>query len=352
MARVKNIKYIGKHQTYDLEVDHKDHQFYLANGVLTSNSHAVSYAYLSYQCAHLFYYFPEQWICSYLENDPNRDAATAEVEALGYKIGKLDILSSGKDYTIKDNVVYPPFSSVKGIGDAAIDELLNVRKSWSPTEDAFQNFSSFFWDEEVVTQKSGVVRVKRSWKFTKFNKRALMGLIRLEALWGLGVIPGLFRNHAHMMRVLEKYWDQRDKQKFDLPSAANDDTIPQDDFEDHERVAWQHELVGTYDKDLLINSETIDYLREEGIMPLEDLCELPIKIWFILKEVTRETSSKGKPYWKLIVSDIIGKEQRINYWFDEPRGGWKPNSVYWAELFKKDGWINTKRGSFIRSLHE
>ena len=36
---IKSIKQIGKAQTYDIEVAHPDHQFYLANGILTSNSY-------------------------------------------------------------------------------------------------------------------------------------------------------------------------------------------------------------------------------------------------------------------------------------------------------------------------
>lgn len=316
-----------------------------------NKSHAVAYAYLSYQCAHLFYHYPEEWICSYLENDPNKDAAIAEVEALGYKLGKLDIISSGKQYSIKDNIVYPPFSSVKGIGDAAVEELLSIRSNWKKTNSSKDNFETFFWDTESVTLKNGNIRSKRSWKFTKFNKRALLALVRLEALWGLEIVPGLFQNHAHMFRVFEKYWGEKDKQKFDLIEACSDSEISIEDFSDSERVTAQAELLGTYDKNLLITEEIIDFLRDEGIMPLEDLSEDATKIWFILKDVTKSISQKSsKEYWNLTISDIVGKEQRLNYFFGEPKGGWKKNSVYWAELFKNKGWINVKRGSYLKGL--
>lgn len=39
MSNIKSVKTIGKARTYDIEVAHTDHQFYLANGVLTSNSY-------------------------------------------------------------------------------------------------------------------------------------------------------------------------------------------------------------------------------------------------------------------------------------------------------------------------
>lgn len=315
-------------------------------------AHGFSYAYLSYQCAYLFYYYPEEWICAYLENDPNKDAATAEVEALGYKIGALDILSSGREYTIVGDTVYPPFSSVKGIGDIAVEELISVKNGWQKTNDPVSNFESFFWTIEQSQLKNGTIRSKRSWKFTKFNKRALLGLVRLEALWGLGVIPEPFKNHAHMLRVFEKYWNQRDKQKFDLLAACSDPEISTKDFEDNERVTAQNELVGTFDKSLVITSDVIDFLRDQDIMPLEDLSESPTKIWFILKDVDQATTKNGKPYFKLTISDFVGKEHFLNYWYGEPRSGWKHNSVYWAELFRNKGWINTKHGSYIQPLTE
>ncbi len=48
MPRISSIEFTGKQQTYDLEVAHHDHQYYLSNGILQSNSHAVAYAIDSY----------------------------------------------------------------------------------------------------------------------------------------------------------------------------------------------------------------------------------------------------------------------------------------------------------------
>jgi DNA polymerase-3 subunit alpha len=311
-------------------------------------AHAIAYAYLSYQCAHLFYHYPEEWICSYLENDPNTNAATAETESVGYKIGTLDILTSGKDYSIVDNIVYPPFSLVKGFGDVAATELIEKRQLWEKTEDGMKNFETFFWDITQTPMKGGKFKTKREWKFSKFNKRALDGLIRLEALNGLQLFPEPFRNHAHMRRALIDNWTHKDKQKFNLQEAA--ESCSQADFTDSDRVQAQSELLGIYNKDLLIWPELIDYLRENDILPLSDLSESKNKIWFILKEVSKATTASGKPYFKLTICDLHGQDLKFNYFFFEPRGGWKVNSIYWAELFKKEGWINVSKGNFIHAI--
>lgn len=48
--KITNFKNIGFHETMDIEVDHPSHIFY-GNGIATSNSHAVEYAYTTYESA-------------------------------------------------------------------------------------------------------------------------------------------------------------------------------------------------------------------------------------------------------------------------------------------------------------
>jgi DNA-directed DNA polymerase III PolC len=315
-----------------------------------NKSHGIAYAYLSYQCAYLFHHYPNEWICSYLENDPDTDSATAEVEALGYKIGTLDILTSQETYSVVDNVVYPPFTLVKKFGAVATKELIEERKKWTKTGDGALNFESFFWDiEQVPMKKEGKFKTKRTWKFSKFNKAALDGLIRLEALDGLGVFPAPFLNHAHMRRVLIDNWKSKENQSFDFQALAAE--VSTEDFDDRDRVEAQRTLLGIYDKDLLIDAETIDRLRENGIMPLSDLSEVRSKIWFILKDVKTVIGKKsGNPYFKLTITDVIGQDLTFNYFFREPRGGWQLNSIYWSELYRNEGWINVAKGSYLNKM--
>ena len=344
---IVSVEEVEDGETYDLEIDSEDHSF-LANDISVSNSHAVSYAYLSYQCAYLFHHYPEEWVCSYLENDPNTEGATEEVTALGYKIGKFDILSSGRKYTLVGDTIFPPFSLIKGVGEIAMDELFEVRSKWKDSGEGLKNFESFFYDIEQRHLKNGTVKFKRTWKFTKCNKRAIEGLVRLEAFGSLGIFPEPFLNHAHLYRVLIDNWDQRDKQKFDVAALAQ--SSPTSDFSDSDRVTAQAELLGIYDKNLLITEDVIDFLRDQDILPLTDLADYPQKIWFILKKVETGVTKNGKEYFKLFISDITGQEMKMNYFFFAPREGWQPNTIYWAELFRKQGFINNSHGSFIRSL--
>lgn len=62
--RVVRISYVGRKQTYDLEVDHPEHNFILANGICTSNSHSAAYGKLSYQMAYIKGRYPVEFLAA------------------------------------------------------------------------------------------------------------------------------------------------------------------------------------------------------------------------------------------------------------------------------------------------
>lgn len=51
--KIIQLFYVGEQQGYDIEVDHPQHNFMLASGLMTSNSHAVSYGLMGYYTAYL-----------------------------------------------------------------------------------------------------------------------------------------------------------------------------------------------------------------------------------------------------------------------------------------------------------
>jgi hypothetical protein len=120
-TNIGSIEYFGDHDTYDLEVEHSDHQFYLPNGILTSNSHAVAYAIDSYMCAWLLTHYESEWLCTYLEsmsaNSEDRSKAFAEAKNLGYTIKSVDINQSGSEWTALPNkTLVKIFGTIKGVG--------------------------------------------------------------------------------------------------------------------------------------------------------------------------------------------------------------------------------------------
>ncbi|NJO18718.1 MAG: hypothetical protein HC877_24260 [Thioploca sp.] len=137
MTNIKSIKFIGKYQTHDLEVEHPDHQYYLANGILTSNSHASLYSMISYHTAWLKKNYYLEFMVANLKaqiSSNKKDSKEVilriknELRAKGIKIVPPDINKSDRTYKIiDDHTLMAGLDSLKYMGSDAIPELIEKR---------------------------------------------------------------------------------------------------------------------------------------------------------------------------------------------------------------------------------
>ena len=134
MPRISSIEFTGKQQTYDLEVAHHDHQYYLSNGILQSNSHAVAYAIDSYYAAWLHTHHETEWLATILQsengNPKGMSKAISEIKSFGYEIAAIDINHSGTEWEYSQTLqaFVPPLTSLKGVGDKAVAEVFAIQK--------------------------------------------------------------------------------------------------------------------------------------------------------------------------------------------------------------------------------
>lgn len=142
MSKVISYKSIGIQKACDLEVDHSDHQFYLANGLLTSNSHAISYSGLSMYQVYLKTYFPREFFASKLQfgsNDPEKKESVygyrSKLLAEGYKIAPISVNTCSDKIKIdKKNMIYWRLDLIKSIGAYAA-KCINKCKPFDSPED-------------------------------------------------------------------------------------------------------------------------------------------------------------------------------------------------------------------------
>jgi DNA polymerase III alpha subunit len=146
MSNIKSVTNIGEYQTYDLEVDHPDHQFYLSNGVLTSNSHATFYSMIGFEEAHLKAHYPIEFLLGKLMDEVKSAAPTAasniekikgEIRAHKVKIVPPDINKSELRYVMQDNKLITGLDAIKFVSDEAIEDIISKRPFTS-----FQDFMS------------------------------------------------------------------------------------------------------------------------------------------------------------------------------------------------------------------
>lgn len=302
-----------------------------------NKSHAIAYAYTSFQCAWLFTYYPIQWLKACLEKDPSLHGVLNTTRSMGYKIGKVDPLHSEVGtWQYVNDVFIPPLNSLKGVGDAGGKELVSNRHM-----NEINSFHDFFFTKT------------ESFRWSKLNKNCIKSLIKAGAfsdessLKFVGSDKTFIHNRA-FFEFVEECWEdfKKGKDMAEYIKACNE--VP--DWTDMEKIKIEKEVLGFYDKSNILQKlrpiidefeiESVDNFEEDG--PRQ-------KVWGVVEEVVEKTSPKGKKYYTITVSGEKNKDVTFKCFTFGPRQiqEWIPGSVFvfglnydeWGYSLSKDSKI-------------
>jgi len=158
LSRLLSIVLVGHEDVYDIEMAGPSHNF-IANGMVSHNSHSVSYCAISYYQGWLKVHFPDEYWCASLQFNGEDENAHQNIYKLREKIHEAGY-----------NVVYPtihafspqfaqhgqgeimwPVGAVKGIGIKAVEDLCVEDR------DSFETLEEFFEATEGTAIKKNVV---------------------------------------------------------------------------------------------------------------------------------------------------------------------------------------------------
>lgn len=254
-------------------------------------SHSVAYSINSYYCAWLLTHYETEWTLAYLESTSGgkkAPKALSDVKAQGYDIMPIDINHADRNWTnIGSKQLMPSFVSCKGLGDTAIEEILNFRP--------YHSIEHFLWNDDG------------SWRHSKCNKRAIEALIRIRAFESLDCVgPGKqFESYKHMHRIIIGHFDELRKtpkknsgwgRRRLLELLTSEDRDAEWTFQ--ELVESDNGLLGTVNVDALVPAKVKRYLREKGVRSLDDM-ENQNLYWFMVTKVFPKKTKTGKPYFLL-----------------------------------------------------
>lgn len=322
---------IGEFDTYDLEVDHPDHQYYLTNGILTSNSHAISYSIISVQTAWLKCNYPSQFMCALLNGeDPNSDKVQEylnECKRLGIKIVPPDVNKSAENYkVIEDKVIATGLSAIKGLGPAAISEIMRKQP--------FNNFTDFIMKGITVSFEGNELT---SYEFLKLGKPAtkenkveilpFIGKSSIQSLVRSGAMDSFGRTRKD---IFENYDDFRVKLKNGIKKGKSlleqDFPPPIDEWDRKELLYNEREVLG---RTISGNSHEIfsGFFRNMAAsFKLKDLNSYKpgskIRVEAIIKTKVKEFKVKqgknlGRKFAKYLIEDLFGDTSEITLWMDD-----------------------------------
>jgi len=290
-------------------------KFEYFSGYGFNKSHAVSYSIISYQCAWLFNYYPAEWMAAFLDKEPEsrKEKAINIAKHYGFDIAPLDINKSGTVWEISDDgkTLIQPLTSIKGLGMAAIEQVLKHRP--------FTDIESLLFNEGIV--------------YSKLNKKSLDALCRGGALDSIVDDRFTGRKHFWSACVVDRPKNQKKfKENVELYR-------PEGDFSEEEVIQFKTDLTGVFPINLVISAETVQKLQDKYIPPISEFDEELLVCWFIPRKITERKTKNGKLYWIVEVIDSNNQSTRIRCWGVKPeKDRIHVNRPYMAKLNYDKNW--------------
>jgi len=323
LEEIIDISLVGKKKVYDVEMEQPYHTWTTDSGIVTCNSHAISYFFTSYQCAWLLHYYEPEWCCAFLnkEKEENKQEAISIVKGLGYKIVSPNINKSQKTWAIiGKKTISQPLGSIKGLGDKAIEQLLKYRP--------FDNVEEFLFHHKM--------------SYRSVNKKVVDALLKAGALDEL--MDERFKTKKHFYLSLTE-----PKPNSQKPHEL-DDNIEEHkncgEFTRKEKIEHILSTTGNFPFDLVISNQKISNLKNVDIPMISDYNKEEV-VWFVVVDVLERTTKTNKEYWILKCIDPGGTTEvkcwGINQFTNKPVL-YKP---YICEIQYQDKW-----GFSVRNLNK
>ncbi len=202
------------------------HNYILANGVVSKNSHSISYSFITYWTAYLKCHHPREYmaaLCTNIMDDISSTAKyLAETSRMGLKIHLPDINKSLIGYTVEDDGIRIGLGALKGIGGVASDKLLEIR-----SQGEFKDLYDF------------VVRVNPS-------SNVLQSLAYSGALDQWGSRRGISSVANEILKVARRDSKTLDQISLFETSDVIDLKVPTVEFTKHELLQKEKEAFGIY----------------------------------------------------------------------------------------------------------
>jgi DNA polymerase-3 subunit alpha len=290
-------------------------KFEFFSGYGFNKSHAVSYSIISFQCAWLLNYYPAEWMAAFLDKEPEtrKEKAINIAKKYGFKIAPLHINKSGTVWEISDDgkTLIQPLTSIKGLGMAAIDQILANRP--------LNNAEELLFNENIT--------------YSKLNKKSLDALCRGGALDD--IIDDRFTGRKH-------FWSACivDRPKNPKRFSENLELYrPEGDFSEEEIIQFKTELTGVFPINLVIRPDTVQRLQEKFVPPISEFDPELCVCWFIPRKIVPRKTKNGKNYWIVEVIDSNNELTRIRCWGVKPeKDRIHLNRPYMARLKYDENW--------------
>jgi DNA-directed DNA polymerase III PolC len=139
-----SIEPYGEVMTYDIEMSPDGPLNYLANGIVSHNSHSLAYSYVAYPTAWLKANYTPEFLAANMTAEANDLAKVVklidECRKFDIKVLPPDVNESQIDFSVVDEGIRFGMAAIRNVGAGAVAEILKQREKDGPFTSLF-NFS-------------------------------------------------------------------------------------------------------------------------------------------------------------------------------------------------------------------
>jgi len=276
-----------------------------------NKSHSTCYAWIAYQTAYLKAHYPAEYMASVLSNNMNDIKSVTffmeECNRMGIKVLGPDVNESKTKFTVnQEGAIRFGLGAIKGSGEAAVNNIIEVREADGPYNDIF-DFSERVNLRAVNKKTFESLAMSGGFDcFTDYHRKQYL------------VAPeGDMSLIEKSIRYANKMQQEKESAQASLFGGASGEAIPRPNVPDvepygeFEKLNIEKDVVGLY-----ISGHPLDDFKFEldtfCNTPLNDLDNVEalqgkeVRVAGIVSALAHRTTKNGKPFGTLTIEDYNG----------------------------------------------
>jgi len=293
-----------------------------------NKSHSTCYAFVAYQTAYLKAHYPAEFMAAVLNNASSIDKITffmEECQRMELKVLGPDINESIKGFSPnKDGVIRFGLGALKGVGEAAVEDILSEREKNGPYKSIFDLITRV--NQRTVNKKSieALVLAGAFDCFKEYHRAQYFYAPPSDPVTGIERIIrfGSQFQAATTLMTNSLFGDT------DMPDIKPPDLPKCEPWTLHDLLEKEKETIGIY-----LSGHPLDGFRFEmqhyNIIPISELDNFrgrPIRIAGFVSNPFHGISKKGDKYGRMTLNDYSGSLE-INFW--------KENYVHYGDYLEE-----------------
>lgn len=280
-----------------------------------NKSHATCYAFVAYQTAYLKAHYPAEFMAAVLNNQGNIDKIKfymEECQRMGLTVLGPDVNESLKGFSVnKESVVRFGLNAIKGVGEAAVEDIIKEREQQGPYTSVFDFISRI--NQRTVNKKSleSLVLAGAMDSFKEMHRAQYFYMPPTDPISGIERLVR-FGNQFQATSTMATNSLFGATAMPEVKAPAMPECAP---WELPELLDREKEVIGIY-----LSAHPLDGFKFEmdnfGITPILDIEAnrgRTIRIAGFVTDAAHMTTKKGSKFGKLVLNDYSG-HQEIVFW--------------------------------------